>query len=138
MSSDLEIRAAACRDLDRGNHLSTNRFCLDKRRLISRPCRHFSSMSHFMNSKRISSSALLVMSLAVTAGAHAQPTAASAPLVAAWMPQDCAKPMEKHSHAAEKGAPISSSRYGPCAPLASTSPKKDKTKHDHARDAKNQ
>jgi hypothetical protein len=81
---------------------------------------------------------LFITLLSLTAGAHAQSTAASAPMATASMPQDCAKPMAKHSHAAEKGNPNVSSKSGPCAPMASTSPKKDKTKHSHPRDAKNQ
>jgi hypothetical protein len=91
-----------------------------------------------MNANRILSSALFITSLAVTAAAHAQSTAASAPMAIASMPQDCAKPMAKHSHGADKGMPMTSSKSGPCAPVASASPKKDKARHDHARDAKNQ
>lgn len=90
-----------------------------------------------MNPNRIYSSALFIVSLAVSAGAHAQPTAASAPMATASMP-DCAKPVAKHSHPADKGlpAPASKSASGPCAPAASATTKKDKTKHDHARDGK--
>jgi len=52
------------------------------------------------------------------------------------MPHDCAQPMAKHSHATEKGNPANASKSAGCAPVASASTKKDKTKHDHAKDAK--
>jgi len=91
-----------------------------------------------MNSNRFLSSALFIASLAVSAGAQAQPTAASGPMAAASMEQHCAKLMAKHSHPAEKGAPVAISKSGPCGRMAATAPSKDKTRHFHPRDAKNQ
>ena len=73
--------------------------------------------------------------LALTGIAQAQ-SAVAPPSESASMPHDCAKPMAKHSHAAEKGTPVTTSKSGPCAPVASATTKKDKTKHDHAKDAK--
>ena len=88
-----------------------------------------------MNTKRILSFSLLVASLALTGLAHAQSAAVPPPADSASMPHDCAKPMPKHSHAAEKGMPVTTSKSSPCAPAAPAKTKKDKTKHDHARDA---
>ena len=89
-----------------------------------------------MNTIRILSSSFFVASLALTGVAQAQSAAAAPPSESASMPHDCAKPMTKHSHAAEKGTPVTTSKSGPCAPVASATTKKDKTKHDHAKDAK--
>ena len=88
-----------------------------------------------MNTIRILTSSFFVASLALTGIAQAQ-SAVAPPSESASMPHDCAKPMAKHSHAAEKGTPVTTSKSGPCAPVASATTKKDKTKHDHAKDAK--
>jgi len=80
---------------------------------------------------------LLVASLMLGGVAQAQPAAAASASASASMPQDCAQTVAKHSHAAEKGNPVSASKSGGCAPVAASSTtKKDKTKHDHAKDAK--
>ena len=89
-----------------------------------------------MNTIRILCCSLFVASLALTGGAQAQSVAATSPAGSASMPHNCAKPPTPHSHAAEKGAPVTASKSGPCAPAAAARTKKDKTKHDHARDAK--
>ena len=89
-----------------------------------------------MNTIRILTSSFFVASLALTGVAKAQSAAVAAPSEGASMPHDCAKPLAKHSHAAEKGSPVAASNSGPCAPVASATAKKDKTKHDHARDGK--
>ena len=86
-----------------------------------------------MNSIRILSSSLVFASLMLAGIAQAQSTAA-APSASASMPHDCAKPMAKHSHPAEKGNPMTTSKSDPCAAAAPATTKKDKTKHDHAKE----
>jgi len=89
-----------------------------------------------MNTIRILTSSFFVASLALTGIAQAQSVAATPPGASASMPHDCAKPMAKHSHPAEKGNPMTTSKSDPCALAAPATTKKDKTKHDHAKDAK--
>jgi hypothetical protein len=80
--------------------------------------------------------AVFIASLLSAGVAQAQSAAAAPASGSASMPQDCAKTMAKHSHAVEKGTPVSASKSAGCAPVASASTKNDKTKHNHARDAK--
>ncbi|GAP39044.1 hypothetical protein ISF6_0757 [Piscinibacter sakaiensis] len=56
------------------------------------------------------------------------------------MSHDCAKPMAKHDHGAERGTPRSAPKSGPCAPgmgamapegSASAAPAKKLPKHNH-------
>lgn len=98
---------------------------------------HFHQGTIHMNTTRILSAALFATSLALTSVAQAQPAAASAPKQDASIAQDCAK-MAKHEHGADKGLPMTSSKSGPCARVASASAPKGKPVHNHARDAKNQ
>ena len=89
-----------------------------------------------MTTTRILSIAFLVTSIALSAAAQDRPAApAPAPMASASMPQDCVKPMARHDHAAEKGAPRAKSA-SPCAPVAAASA--PKAKHDHAKFHKNQ
>ena len=62
-------------------------------------------------------------SVALAATAQAQPApAASAPMMGAnAMAHDCAKPMARHDHGAERGAPRPMPTVGPCTPRAVTS-----------------
>lgn len=88
-----------------------------------------------MTTIRILSAAIFVASIALTANAQSQPmSGASAPMAGASMPHDCARPMAKHDHSAEKGMPTPKSMSGPCAPAtaASASKAKAKARHDHA------
>ena len=92
-----------------------------------------------MTTFRILSAALIVSSIALTAAAQSRPAEmASTPMSAASMPMDCAKPMAKHDHAAEKGMPKTQSAAGPCPPLAAASKPKSEARHDHAKFNKNQ
>lgn len=99
---------------------------------------HFLEGTIHMNTTRILSAAFFATSLALTAGAQAQSAAASAPKQDVSMAHDCAKPMAKHEHGADKGLPMTGAKSGPCAPVASASASKGKPRHNHARDAKNQ
>ena len=92
-----------------------------------------------MTTFRTLSAALIVSPIASTAAAQSRPAEmASTPMSAASMPMDCAKPMAKHDHAAEKGMPKSQGTVGPCPPLAAASTPKSKSMHDHAKFNKNQ
>jgi len=96
-----------------------------------------------MTTIRILATALFAASSAVTAAAQEAPvTPAAAPTAGTSMPHDCAGPMAKHDHGAEKGMPTpkSTSMSGPCAPAAAVSMPKAKAKlnHDHAKFHKNQ
>ena len=75
----------------------------------------------------------IVAYVCLAATVQAQPApVASAPLAGDKMSQDCAKPMAKHDHGAEKGMPKPTSKSGPCASTAaapgaaSSAPKKSK------------
>jgi hypothetical protein len=95
-----------------------------------------------MTTTRILFASIFLTSLALTAPAQAQPAAgASAP--AATMAHDCAKPMAKHDHGAEKGNPMPASKSDGCSPAkasstmtAASAAEKNKLKHDHAKDGK--
>ena len=92
-----------------------------------------------MTTFRIASTAFFASLIALSAGA--QPSSAEkapAPMAAASMPKDCAKPMAKHDHAAEKGMPKTQSTAGPCPPVAAASASTAKPMHSHAKDSKNQ
>lgn len=88
---------------------------------------------------RILSAALIVCLPALNAAAQSRPSdAAPAPATAAAsMPMDCAKPIAKHDHAAEKGMPKTQSA-GPCPPAKAASAPKSKSTHDHGKFHKNQ
>lgn len=85
--------------------------------------------------------ALFVSTLAFTATAQDRPAGSPAtPTADASMPHDCAKPMRRHDHTAEKGMPTPKSIIDPCTPSAAASAPKAKVKprHDHAQFHKNQ
>ena len=83
----------------------------------------------------------LFASAALAASAQTPPAAsASMPMGGAMMSHDCAKPMAKHDHGAERGTPRSAPKSGPCAPgmgamapegSASAAPAKKLPKHNH-------
>ncbi|MBP6318767.1 MAG: hypothetical protein KA431_11625 [Rubrivivax sp.] len=90
---------------------------------------------------------VLFASAALSAFAQTQPTSgASAPMSGAMMSTDCAKPMARHDHGAEKGMPRPMVRSGPCAASASaTAPDaaasaaqtKKLPKHNHSAEKNN-
>ena len=89
----------------------------------------------------------LFASAALAASAQTPPTAsASMPMGGAMMSHDCAKPMAKHDHGAERGTPRSAPKSGPCAPgmgamapegSASAAPAKKLPKHNHGAEKNN-
>ncbi len=89
----------------------------------------------------------LFASAALAASAQTPPAAsASMPMGGAMMSHDCAKPMAKHDHGAEKGTPRSTAKSGPCmagagatAPdaAASAAPAKKLPKHNHGAEKNN-
>lgn len=89
----------------------------------------------------------LLATVALAASAQTQPAAgASMPMGGDMMSHDCAKPMAKHDHGAEKGTPRSMAKSGPCragatamAPegAASTAPAKKLPKHNHGAEKNN-
>ena len=81
---------------------------------------------------RILSVAFFVTSIAFAASAQSQPMAAPSPMAGASMPYDCARPMAKHDHGAQKNTPTPNTMSGPCAPAAAASASKVKSRHDHA------
>lgn len=90
-----------------------------------------------MTTNHILSVAIFLTATSLTAVAQEVPGAsASSPMASTSMPQDCAKPMPKHDHGAEKGASKPMSISGSCASAAGTSAAKPR--HDHARFHKNQ
>jgi hypothetical protein len=88
---------------------------------------------------------LLVTSVAFGASVQAQPApTASMPMGDHMKSTDCAKPMAKHDHGAEKGTP--SPKSGPCAAgtmatapegAASTAPARKLPKHNHGAEKNN-
>ncbi len=86
------------------------------------------------------------VAFAATAQAQSAP-AASAPMMSGnTMPHDCAKPMAKHDHGAEKGTPRPMSMTGPCAAgaaasapegAASAAKTKKLPKHNHGAEKNN-
>lgn len=89
----------------------------------------------------------LFASAALAASAQTQPAAsASMPMGGAMTSHDCAKPMAKHDHGAEKGTPRPMAKSGPCvagAPAtapkaaASTAQTKKLPKHNHGAEKNN-
>lgn len=81
----------------------------------------------------------VVLSLAFAAAAIAQdlPAAAAAPASAAPAQTDCAKPMARHDHGAERGMPTPKAA-APCGPAKTRTKAKAVTGHDHAKFHKNQ
>ena len=89
----------------------------------------------------------LFATAALSASAQTQPAAGSSmPMSGAMATQDCAKPMAKHDHGAEKGTPRPMAKSGPCvagaaarAPegAASTAQAKKVPKHNHGAEKNN-
>ena len=89
----------------------------------------------------------LFAAAALAASAQTPPAAsASMPMGGAMMSHDCAKPMAKHDHGAEKGTPRPMAKTGPCAagaaPMApegaaSTAQTKKLPKHNHGAERNN-
>ena len=89
----------------------------------------------------------LFASAALAASAQTPPAdSASMPMGGAMMSHECAKPMAKHDHGAEKGMPRPMVRSGPCAASASaTAPDaaasaaqtKKLPKHNHSAEKNN-
>lgn len=89
----------------------------------------------------------LFASAALAASAQTPPAAsASMPMGGAMMSHDCAKPMAKHDHGAEKGTPRPMAKSGPCMAgatatasdgAASTTPAKKLPKHNHGAEKNN-
>jgi hypothetical protein len=101
----------------------------------------FSPGVHVMTTTRIVSASILFASLALTAAAQAQPAAGASSPAMATMSHDCAKPMAKHDHAAEKGNPKPASMSEDCASAKAKSTKataaeKKRLAHIHAKDGK--
>jgi len=102
---------------------------------------------HAMTTIRTLLASVLFASVALSAAAQTQPAAAaSAPMGGAMMSMDCAKPMAKHDHGAEKGTPRSMAKPGPCtagasamAPegAASAAQTKKLPKHNHGAEKNN-
>ena len=63
------------------------------------------------------SAAILACAFGLTVTVQAQPAAAGAvPMAGATLKQDCARPVAKHDHGAEKGTPSPKTMSGPCTP----------------------
>jgi hypothetical protein len=100
-----------------------------------------------MSTIRTLLASFLFASVALSAAAQTQPAAsASMPMGGAMMSNDCAKPMAKHDHGAEKGTPRPMSKSGPCAAgaaataqegAASTAQSKKLPKHNHGAEKNN-
>jgi hypothetical protein len=86
-----------------------------------------------------------VASVALAASAQTPPAAgASMPMGGDMMSNDCAKPMARHDHGAERGMPRAKTTAGPCMPDASASAPaeaapaaKKPLRHDHSKFHKN-
>ena len=81
---------------------------------------------------RILSVTFFVTSIAFAANTQSQPMAAPSTPMAGASPHDCARPMAKHDHGAQKNTPTPNAMSGPCAPAAAASASKVKSRHDHA------
>ena len=91
-----------------------------------------------MSTTHTLATASFIALIALTAPAQAQTaSAASAPAAGAKVSSDCAKPMARHDHAAERGMPAAKSAAMPCAPAAAASATSKKPAHDHAKFHKN-
>ncbi|MDO9286447.1 MAG: hypothetical protein Q7U26_16245 [Aquabacterium sp.] len=100
-----------------------------------------------MNTIRTLFASALFASAALAASAQTQPAAsASMPMGGVMMSYDCAKPMAKHDHGAEKGTPRAMPKSGPCAVgatatapegAASAAPAKKLPKHNHGAEKNN-
>ncbi len=93
-----------------------------------------------MTTIRILSAAIFAASIALSGTVQAQSApAASMPMAGGTMSHDCAKPIRKHDHGAEKGTPTPMATSAPCAvaaaasePAAAASSAK-KSGHDHSK-----
>ena len=92
-----------------------------------------------MTRLRTLSLSLMLSTLALGATAQAPlPAADPAPATLAAMPADCARPMRKDNHGAEKGMPAPQATAGPCGPAGAASAVKAKPIHDHGKFHKGQ
>lgn len=75
-----------------------------------------------MTTIRTLSAAIFAAAVALSGTALAQSApAASMPMAGATAPHDCAKPIRKHDHGAERGTPTPMARSAPCAVAAAAS-----------------
>jgi hypothetical protein len=94
-----------------------------------------------MSTLRNLSAALFAVAVALTTSVQAQTAPAGAmPMTGDAMSHDCAKPMRKHDHGAEKGTPTPSAASAPCtaamaapAPAEAASSAKKAAGHDHSK-----
>lgn len=92
-----------------------------------------------MSTIRTLSATFFAASIALSGAVQAQSApAASMPVAGSAMSHDCAKPMRKHDHGAEKGTPTPAAKSAPCAaataapaPAAAASAAK-KPGHNHS------
>jgi len=88
-------------------------------------------------SRLIATSFALALAAGSALAQQAPAAAASATDGNGTMSHDCAKPMAKHDHGAERGMPAA--KAAPCAAApASAAKTKSQLKHDHAKFHKNQ
>ena len=77
---------------------------------------------HVMTTIRTLAAAFFAASIALSGTVQAQPApAASMPMAGGTMPSDCAKPIRKHDHGAERGMPTPAAKSAPCAVAAAAS-----------------
>lgn len=77
---------------------------------------------HTMTTIRTLSAAIFAAAIALSGTVLAQSApSASMPTAGAAMSYDCAKPIRKHDHGAEKGTPTPMARSAPCAVAAAAS-----------------
>lgn len=96
-----------------------------------------------MITTRMLSAVILLASLALTAPAQAQSDAGASAPGASAMPHDCAKPMARHDHSAEKGNPRPAATSDGCQPTkakststAASAAEQKRLRHLHPRDGK--
>lgn len=86
--------------------------------------------------------ASVATTFATTAAAQPQAAAAATPAASSAMsPKDCARPMARHDHGAERGSPTPRARPAGCPPetaASASAPRKLKPVHDHGKIHKNQ
>ena len=94
-----------------------------------------------MTTTRMLSTAICATLIELTSTVQAQPApAASMPMASNAMPKDCAKPMARHDHGAEKGTPSAKTMSANCAqaaaatmPADAASTPKQKPIHNHSK-----
>lgn len=88
--------------------------------------------------------AALLLPFTLSAGAQSLATPAGpTPMPSAAMSRDCASPMNRHDHGAERGIPAPKARPAPCMAESAASPEvggpspKKRPNHDHGKFHKN-